>query len=47
MGAKSSLVILNEFLAEHKIKADPKKHLKKFIVDSKRTINLRDDIMLA
>ena len=45
MGAKSSLVILNEFLAEHKIKTDPKKHLKKFIVDSKRTIKLRDDIV--
>ena len=45
MGAKSSLVILNEFLAEHKVKADPKNHLKKFIVDSKRTIKLRDDIV--
>ena len=45
MGAKSSLVILTEFLSEHKIKTDPKKHLKKFIVDSKRTIKLRDDIV--
>ena len=45
MGAKSSLVILNEFLLEHKIKADSKKFLKKFIVDSDRTIQLQDDIV--
>ena len=45
MGAKSSLVILNEFLAEHKVKADPKKHLKKHIVDYDRTIQLQDDIV--
>ena len=45
MGAKSSLVILNEFLLEHKIKADPKKLLKKFIVDSDRIIQLQDDIV--
>ena len=45
MGAKSSLEILTEFLSEHKIKADPKKHLKKHIVDSDRTIQLQDDIV--
>ena len=45
MGAKSSLEILTEFISEHKIKADPKKHLKKHIVDSDRTIQLQDDIV--
>ena len=45
MGAKSSLEILTEFLSEHKIKADPKKYLKKHIVDSDRTIQLQDDIV--
>ena len=45
MGAKSSLEILTEFLSEHKIKADPKKHLKKHIADSDRTIQLQDDIV--
>ena len=45
MGAKSSLEILTEFLSKHKIKADPKKHLKKYIVDSDRTIQLQDDIV--
>ena len=45
MGAKSSLEILTEFLSENKIKADPKKHLKKHIVDSDRTIQLQDDIV--
>ena len=45
MGAKSSLEILTEFLSEHKIQADPKKYLKKHIVDSDRTIQLQDDIV--
>ena len=45
MKAKSSLEILTEFLSEHKITADPKKHLKKHIVSSGQTIQLQDDII--
>ena len=45
MGAKSSLEILTEFLSEHKITADPKKHLKKHIANTGQTIQLQDDII--